>query len=277
MTDVQGWPASYQPPPAPLPAEEPPEAEPRRRRRGRRTARLLVAALLVGVAGGAAVGYRIQADRPPTPLPALSLPDLVHPAKALPKGEESDPLPASQDRATKTAGDLRKLVVPRPSGAKDPENPLGLAHTDGPRWITLAQVSSQYENPGAMFEKLAGADIRRIAGDAWNSGSHRTTMVELYQFRPGTSAGAIEQEDSQLEYLPDETDGAGNDGFAVKGSGNARAFLFPVRQEPGYMPMYQARAVGYKGDVYFEIHIFDTSPVGKDDIRGLAEKQVGRL
>lgn len=279
MTHAQDWTAPDQPSPTPVPAEEPPEEppeeEPRRRHRGR-TVRLLGAALLVGVTAGTAVGYRIQADRPPTRLAPLSQPGLVHPAKPLPKGKEPDPLPASQDRAVRTAGDLRKLVVPRPAGARNPETVLGPGKSK-PWYVQLGSMATWYDDEAYMFSEMSRGDIRRIATDEWESGKYRSVTVTLYQFRASDHAGAIDHADDQQEYMPGTEEGAGNEGFAVKGSGNARGYIFPAEREAGYMPLHRARAIGYKGDVFFDINMYDASPVPKDDLRKLAEQQVERL
>ncbi|MEU2668026.1 hypothetical protein ABZ622_04010 [Streptomyces sp. NPDC007164] len=66
------------------PAAAPAAAPVAKRPRGR-TALLLVAAAVLGIAGGTAVGYDVQAGRAPTPLPVLAQPGLAYPSKALPR------------------------------------------------------------------------------------------------------------------------------------------------------------------------------------------------
>ncbi|WP_282696864.1 hypothetical protein [Streptomyces sp. CC208A] len=66
------------------------------------------------------------------PLPALNQPGLAYPAKPLPKGQEPDPLPAAEDAQAKTDGNLRKLLLPCPAGARDSE----VGPRDG--WCNLA-------------------------------------------------------------------------------------------------------------------------------------------
>lgn len=222
------------------------------------------------------MGYRVQADRPATPLDSLSQVDLVHPAKPLPKGKEPDPLPVSQDHATRTNGDLRKLVVPRPAGARDAEKSVALVQ-GGPQYVKVSTIAAWYEDESKMFVDLTASGIRRIALDEWSTGTHRDTEVALYQFRPGDETGAIEHADGQQSYMSDPEHGAGNDGFAIRGSGNARGYIFPVERKAGYMPVYSARALGYKGDIFFDINIYDTTPIAQSDLRKLAEQQVGRL
>ncbi|GAA3372818.1 hypothetical protein GCM10020367_29950 [Streptomyces sannanensis] len=81
------------------------DVSPRSRPRGRTTVIIAVAALL-GVVGGTAVGYRIQADRPPTSLPPLNQPGLAYPAKPLPKDKLPEPLSAAEDMEGRVRGAL---------------------------------------------------------------------------------------------------------------------------------------------------------------------------
>ncbi|MEY9949965.1 hypothetical protein [Kitasatospora sp. GAS1066B] len=124
--EVPDSPAELAPVPEPEPAAEPsaepvaePAAEPvadQRPWRRSRTALLLVGALLLGPLLGGGVGYAIQAQRPPTPLPPIqpvTLPS--YPAVHLdPQASAAiAPKPLAID------GDLRPLLVPRPAGAQD--------------------------------------------------------------------------------------------------------------------------------------------------------------
>ncbi|MFJ4463170.1 hypothetical protein [Streptomyces sp. NPDC088928] len=270
--------------PAPEPAPEAaPVAEPEpapatapvaKRPRGR-TALLVLAAAVLGIAGGTAVGYDVQAGRAPTPLPALSQPGLAYPAKALPPDEAPDPLPASQDRRVRTDGDLRKLVIGRPAGWSDDDSSL-LDLSDG--WVAPdVYARSSYEKEGSMYEYFLECDIRRVAGAAWKRGQYRTAEIHLVQFGSGTVQGAQDFVEGQLAYMPGSEIGAGNIGDAIKGSGNGRYYLYEVDRKPGYLPSYHARATVYRGDIAADIHLYDTVPISKKDIRTLAERQLERL
>ncbi|MFE2294273.1 hypothetical protein [Streptomyces sp. NPDC059452] len=248
-------------------------APPVRRRPRGRTTLIITAAALLGISGGAAVGYGIQAERPPTPLPALSQPGLGYPAKPLPTAPA--PLPAAQDRQVTTDGDLRKLLVDRPKGAKKPlAGELGI----GDGWASLPEYAqTYYDDPNYMFETFAGADLRRVASVGWRQGQHRTINVQLIQFRSGDTLGASDHLAGQLDYMDEEEDGAGNPGQPVKGSGEGRSYLFPVERKAGYLPSYRARALAARGDIVLDINIFDTVPIKAKDIRTLAERQLERL
>ncbi|MFD4814722.1 hypothetical protein [Streptomyces sp. NPDC058418] len=252
-------------------AEPQPAAARPPRRRGRTTL-IIAAAAVLGIVGGIATGYTIQADRPPTPLAALSQPGLAYPAKSLPKGKGVEPLSAKEDGRVKTDGDLRKLLVAKPSGARKTEAPW---INDG--WVSLNSYALDFESEDYMFEELARTDLRRVAAVAWTQGQYRDTNITLVQFQANSSLGAFDHADSQHSYMPDAEDGAGNNGEPIKGSGNGHYYLYKVKREAGYMPLYRARAIAQRGDVMVDINIFDVKPISKKDIRTLAERQLERL
>ncbi|MEU2098863.1 hypothetical protein ABZ771_24695 [Streptomyces globisporus] len=254
------------------PAE--PTAAPVRRRPRGRTTLIIAAAALLGIVGGVAVGYGMQAEREPTPLAALSQPGLGYPAKPAAADRAPAPLPAAQDRRAKTDGDLRKLLIDRPKGTrKTLIDELGL----GDGWEPVEQYAEGYEDPHYMFESLGGLELRRVASVAWEQGEYRETQVSLIQFRSGDQHGAAEHFDDQIMYMPWDKDGAGNTGEAIKGSREGRYFLYPVVRKAGYLPSYRARALAVRGDIALDISIYDTVPISKKDIRTLAERQLERL
>ncbi|MFI2368177.1 hypothetical protein [Streptomyces sp. NPDC018833] len=243
----------------------------RPRRRGR-TALVIAAAVALGLVGGTAVGYAVQAERAPTPLPPLSQPRLSYPAEPLPKGQGAEPLSAKEDRRARTSGDLTKVLVPRPAGARESE----LAWLeDG--WTGLDSYVLDFKSEGYMFESLAEGGFRRTASTSWTQGEHRRTTVRLVQFHPGPVLGAVEHAEGQLDYMDDPERGAGNEGDPIKGTADGRYFLYKVKNKPGYLPSYRARAIAYRGDVMLDVNIFDTQPISKKVIRTLAERQLERL
>ncbi|MFI8522232.1 hypothetical protein ACIGEZ_31105 [Streptomyces sp. NPDC085481] len=270
MESAQNAPAPA-PDPAPVPGPVPvPEGAPKRRRTGRTVALIAVAAVL-GIVGGTAVGYGVQAEREPTPLPALNQPGLAYPAKPLPKGQEPTPLSVAADRGLKTDGDLRKLLLPKPAGARTAERWQG----DG--WVDVADYLDGYVDEKWMFESTNELGIRRTAATSWDSGQSRTVKIELVQFRSGDQLGAAEHAEGQRDYMPDAKEGAGNEGDLLKGTAEGRYYLYPVERKAGYLDFYAARAVFHRGDVMVDIHIFDSKKISKSDIRALAEKQLERL
>ncbi|MEU1486233.1 hypothetical protein [Streptomyces sp. NPDC005752] len=235
---------------------------------------MIAAAALLGISGGTAVGYGIQAERPPTPLPALSQTELAYPAEALPAGEAPAPLPASQDRQVRTDGDLRDLLIDRPAGWSENEGAEWL--NDG--WMSVGTLAHWFDNEGDTFEYFLESGVRRIAGAAWKKGSDREATIQLVQFASGVDNAAAEFADGQRWYSSETEGGGGNEGDLVKGSGEGRYYVYDVpRPQPGFLSLYRARAVMHRGDIMIEINLFDTRPISKKDIRTLAEQQLERL
>ncbi|MFE2375048.1 hypothetical protein [Streptomyces sp. NPDC059398] len=256
--------------------EEPQEPGRPPRRRGRTTL-IVASAALLGIVGGGAIGYTIQADRPPTPLPALSQHAPAYPAKPLPEGKGRPPLTTAEDRGLATDGDLRKQLVPRPRGARTADRQLyarGGLPVDG--WITPSAFASIRTDVASGFTELTEKNVRRIAADDWVQGQDREGVVRLVQYRAGSGTAAREMADGQLRYLPEGGD-EGERGGSVEGSGNARY----VVRSPASVAVdghgYWATALGWRGDVVFIIDLFDTRPISEKDIRTLAERQLERL
>ncbi|MFD7964157.1 hypothetical protein ACFV5J_25485 [Streptomyces zaomyceticus] len=257
--------------PVTSPVAEPVEAPVvvRPRRRVLRTVGLIAVAAVLGLVGGTAVGYRIQADREPTALPPLSQPDLAHP-KQLPKGQKAKPLPASEDLRAKAEGDLRKLLLPKPAGAKKAE----FADADG--WMSVSNFASNFKGPAGALDYQLDLGIRRIAVTAWAASQYRTAEIRLVQYRSNDVLGARDFVEDQQSYMPDE-DFADSEGKALKGSADGRYYVFPVQKKAGYMDLYEARAYFHRGDIAVEIFVVDTKKIPEKDIRSLAERQLGRL
>ncbi|MGA5425123.1 hypothetical protein [Streptomyces lavendulocolor] len=243
-----------------------------------RTALLVAAAAVIGLVAGVVAGYGVQTQRPPTPLPPLAQPGLTYPAAPLPKGKEPRPLTVAEDRSLKTDGDLRKLVISKPKGLRDAVMPTfqqGVLSADG--WLSPDGYAREYLDEDSMFQYYVRQDIRRVAAADWVGGTpDEQIAVRLVQFRPGGSGGALQYAESQMEYMPTSR-GAGNMGRPIKGSSNGRYYVYSAQSASDGEGGYHARALGYRGDVMFDIHIFDAEPISETDIRTLAERQLGRL
>ncbi|MDV9192448.1 hypothetical protein R6L23_30305 [Streptomyces sp. SR27] len=247
------------------PPTEPPPARPRRR--VLRTVGLIAVAAVLGLVGGTAVGYRVQADREPVALPPLNQPGLAYPAKPLPKGQEPEALSAKEDRQLKTEGDLRKLLLPRPAGAR-------AAEEDG--WQSLVEYANDFTRPDAALDFQLEQGFRRAAVRTWQSGEHRWVKIELTQYRSNSGMGAYEHVRMQQGIAMSEGK-SGSIGEPVKGSGNGRYFVYPVDRRAGYLDDYDARAFIQRGDIAITVIISDTRKISGDEIRSLAERQLGRL
>ncbi|WP_338671901.1 hypothetical protein V1460_02755 [Streptomyces sp. SCSIO 30461] len=240
----------------------------RRARRRGRTALLIAVAAVVGIAGGTAVGYGIQAEREPTPLPVLIQAGLTYPAKPLPADARPVPLSADEDHQVKTDGDLRKLLLSKPSGARK-----GVSCPDN-GWMNPVSYAEMYRDEGYMLEFMMESDLRRVACASWEQGEYKSTFIQLVQFR--TAADANVHATGQLRYVAGE-DESSDSGDPLKGSGNGRYAASKLKKEPGYLQMYRARAVFQRGNVMVDIYVFDTKRISKNEIRTLAERQLERL
>ncbi|MET7478578.1 hypothetical protein ABZT17_30020 [Streptomyces sp. NPDC005648] len=236
---------------------------PGRRRRGR-TALLIAGAAVLGVVAGTCTGYLIQADREPTRLPSLS-----QPALAQTKGRGPEPLSAAQDRQVRVDGDLRKLLVRKPSGTKKAD----WLSEDG--WMDLAEYAKSYTKPATMFNSLIHDELRRVAVTGWETGGNRTVEIHLVQYRQQESLEAGDSSDNG-EYWAEKT--AGTDSWSIPGTGSGRAYVHKRPEtKAGYLPLYSAEAFAYRGDITMEIYVYDTKPIPKATIMDLAKRQMERL
>jgi hypothetical protein len=232
------------------------------RRRGR-TALLIAGAALLGLVGGTCTGYLIQADRSPTALPPLSQPKL-----AQAKGKAPEPLSAARDRQVKTDGDLRKLLLKKPGGAKTAD------WVPGDGWMDLYAYAETYEEPRNMFGRLITDEFRRAAVTGWQSGA-QTAEIRLIQFRQQESLEASDSTDSSQYWADREPE---TDSWSIPGTGNGMAYVHHrPDSKPGYLPLYSAEAHAYRGDVAMEVWIYDSKPITKARIMDLAKRQMERL
>ncbi|MGW9599755.1 hypothetical protein ACWHBW_21655 [Streptomyces albidoflavus] len=267
-------------PPTEAPAEAveaPAEAQaetpaPRRRPRGLTT--LIVAcAALVGVVGGTATGYAIQAERKPTPLPALSQADLAYPKKALPESERPAPLAAEHDTAVKADGDLRKLLVGKPKGARAWS--MGIHREGAPirdGRLSPGEFSLEYGSPAYQLEDLLDGEVRRVVAANWLRDG-QMIGVRLVQFRPGALAAAAAFDRQSQGWAAARSAPGEESGWSVRPGSSARYHV--AAPEPG--TRYWASASGFRGDVWFTMDIFDESSIPRSTIRDLARAQLDRL
>ncbi|MGW3246926.1 hypothetical protein [Streptomyces sp. NPDC001070] len=241
------------------------------RRRGRTTL-LIAAAAVLGVLAGAGAGYKIQYDRPETPLPPLAQPKLVQPKGAAPAAK---PLTAAEDTLVRSEGDLRKLLLKKPKGAKDLDGSYGNEH-----WLSLYEYADSYTEPDSMFTDLNTNDFRRAAISIWRTGGYATTTtteVHLVQFRDEANTYTAEMLDGQQGYMH-EKKFAGNKGTAIPGTFDGRAWVYSKPYtKPGYLPLYTARALARKGTVMMDIWVHSDRPIKKSTVVSLAERQWERL
>ncbi|MFI6409126.1 hypothetical protein [Streptomyces sp. NPDC050548] len=227
------------------------------RRRGR-TALLIAVAAVLGVVAGTCTGFVVQANRAPDKLPSLSQPTLTQA-----KGPAPQPLSAAQDHRVKTDGDLRKLLLKKPSGATETLIPLGV---DG--WLDLAGYAETYTEPDQALGYQNREEFRRAAVTDWMEGS-REVDVYLVQYRQEDRLGAVDAMKDAFYYADMEPD---TDSWTVPGTADGKAYVHHADDDG-----YTAEAHAYRGDVYMEIWVYDSKPITKAKIMDLAERQMGRL
>ncbi|WP_392965791.1 hypothetical protein [Streptomyces sp. LN245] len=233
------------------------------RRRGRTTLLIATAAVL-GLVAGTCAGYLIQADREPTKLPSLS-----QPVVARAKGPGPEPLSAAQDHRVKTDGDLRKLLIARPKGAKAGD----WAGNDG--WMNLTEYAYSYKKPVGAFANLIADQFRRAAVVTWKQGSTYSVEIRLVQYHQEETLEASEAAENGFYWAEKES---GTKSWSVPGTEDGMAYVHTRPDtKPGYLPIYSAEAHAWRGDVAMEVWIYDTKPIPKDKIMDLAKRQVGRL
>ncbi|MEW1647159.1 hypothetical protein [Streptomyces sp. NPDC091219] len=238
--------------------------EHRPRRRGRTTLLIAVAAAL-GVVAGACTGFLVQANRAPDALPSLSQATL-----AQAKGPAPEPLSAAQDREIKVDGDLRKLLLKRPSGARDADYTVG---QDG--WLDLAGYAETYDKPAYAFGDLVADEFRREAVVNWREGSSLFVEIRLVQFRQQDQLVAADDTNSAYHYAEGKPH---TDSWPIPGTGDGMAYVHhsPDRKA-GYTDVYNADAHAWRGDIEMEIWVSSGSPVSQKKIMDLAKRQMERL
>lgn len=233
------------------------------RRRGR-AGRLVAGAAALGVVAGGCVGYVVQAGRPATRLPSLSQPVLRQGKGAVPV------LTAAEDRQVRTGGDLRKLLLPKPRGARDSVLEEG---TDG--WMDLAEYAGDFADPGRAFQRQLSDGLRRVAVTSWRGDDAYDVEIRLVQYREEQKLIAQDHVRDQEYWSEDQPD---TDDRLVPGTGDGQAFAHHrPRTDAGHLPRYRAEAFASRGDIVMEVWVDGSKPVPMKMILDLAKRQAGRL
>ncbi|MEW1863123.1 MULTISPECIES: hypothetical protein [unclassified Streptomyces] len=246
--------------PFPGPFPEPPTYKPRRRGR---TTLLIAAAAVLGVLAGGGLGYHIQQKRSPTPLPPLTGPVLAQPKGA---GPAAPKLPAAQDGGLVYQGDLLKLLVPTPKGAKEETRD----------WVSLLEYADGYTHAGSMFSTFASESFQRSVEADWTDKQGDYYEVHLTQFRDEGYAGTPSLFQDQRNIADSSPNSGPGTDLAGVTDGRAWGSAKPY-QEAGYLSDYLARGLGRVGNIYVEVYIDSLHPVKSGRIKPILEKQLERL
>ncbi|MFE4517785.1 hypothetical protein ACFRMQ_26740 [Kitasatospora sp. NPDC056783] len=237
------------PPAAPPVAPEPAEAPAPRRPR---PVRLAACALVLGVLAGGGVGYAVQAQRPPTPLPPLQATRPSYPVDTV------DPaaLAAAQPGPLAIDGDLTKLLIGVPEGTKPWAD-----FPDKPSWISIGDLADESGDAVDTFKDLAAHGFRRAAEVNWQKDDTRY-RVSLIQYT------AEHADQVRSVTWPAFADGAGG-GYKVDAE--------PRQWADSNDKYYFGQAVAKRGSVRMTVEIFGTQPVNPDTLKDLAKRQWERL
>ncbi|OIK05656.1 hypothetical protein BIV23_11960 [Streptomyces monashensis] len=223
---------------------------------------MIAGAAGLGVVAGVCTGYVIQAGRPPTKLPSLS-----QPVVAQAKGTV-EPLSAADDRRVKTDGDLRKLLLKRPEGARATD----FGSSDG--WMDLADYASDFKKPTGAFKDELQSEFRRAAQTTWQTGTY-TVEIRLVQYHQVSAPGAAKRVEEQRYWAEREPD---TNSSPLPGTGDGMVYVHRTpKAASGYQPEYSAEALASRGDIYMDVWISDTQPIPENKIMELAERQVAQL
>ncbi|NEB81142.1 hypothetical protein G3I40_38935, partial [Streptomyces sp. SID14478] len=191
---------------------------------------------------------------------------LSQPALKQAKGTPQ-PLSATRDRAVRTEGDLRRLLVPAPRGARDKSGGRG-----ADAWMDAAEVASTYERPERAFSGLLEAGFRRAADVQWTEGA-LDVDIRLTQYRDLESTAAQEAATSQQNFVEQGFGEALPD--YIPGSGLGAVYVGSrVDAESG---RYEGEAVASRGDLVMDIWFSSDRPINKKRAVELARAQWGRM
>ncbi|GAA0626550.1 hypothetical protein GCM10010394_66620 [Streptomyces crystallinus] len=214
---------------------------------------------MLGVVAGLCTGYLVQADRAPTPLPPLS-----QPALAQAKGKAPAPLSATRDHKAVSDGDLRTLLLKRPAGASEAEQPAG---HDG--WMSMSEYAEGFTQPGAAFSALVSKEFRRAAVTDWRDGS-LGVEIRLIQFRDERAVASQGALDDAQKWANQESGHTA----AIPGSGNGRVYTGGDLDSGGH---HRAEAFARRGSVLMEMWLDSDEPIAPQKALDLAQRQWERM
>ncbi|MFF3005195.1 hypothetical protein ACFVTF_20560 [Kitasatospora sp. NPDC057940] len=240
-----------------------PERAPRAPRRPRPVL-LAVSGLVLGTLVGGGVGYAVQAQRPPTPLPPIQVARPSYPAVAV----DPTAYAAQQPKPLAIDGDLRKLLI----GAPDGSTAWG-EFPDKPSWVSVGELAEYSDSAVRDFKDLNSRGFRRAAEVDWKKGDARY-RVSLVQYAPDHADEAATHAVGTTRNLKPFADGANGANGANGG--------YRVDEEPRYWAdsadrYYYGQAVAQRGTVAMVVEVFDSKPVNPDVVKDLAKQQWERL
>ncbi|MFD0410319.1 hypothetical protein [Kitasatospora sp. NPDC127116] len=209
-------------------------------------------ALVLGTLAGGGIGYAVQAQRPPTPLPPLQVAHPSYPAGTV------DPaaLAAEQPKPLAIDGDLTKLLITAPEGSAPWAD-----FADKPSWVSIGELAEENGDEVATFKDLASNGFRRAAEVAWKKDDVRY-RITLTQY----TADHADQVRSVT--WPAFADGA---------PGGYKVDAAPHHWADSNEQYYFGEAVAKRGPLEMKVEVFGPQPVNPDTLKDLAKRQWERL
>lgn len=222
--------------------------------------RLFTAALTIGVLGGVGAGYAVQASRPPTPLPSLAATQPKYAPAGVYQGIAAPQLPASQDDAARTEGNLAALLPPAPSGSS----------TEDSGWVDqnlgVVDDADLCANQSDCFTTDLNDGVDAVADTSWTTSSGFDVEIRLLRFAPGSS-------DQALSKVQDWTGGSGETVIPVPSGIEATGFE--------YFDSYDQNddeALAVHGDIVAMFWVTSSTKMPNPSlIDGVIKQQMGRL
>ncbi|MER8102898.1 hypothetical protein [Kitasatospora sp. NPDC094016] len=250
-------------PPSDAPATEflppAPERAPRAPRRPRPVL-LAVSGLVLGTLAGGGVGYAVQAQRPPTPLPPIQVARPSYPAVAV----DPTAYAAQQPKPLAIDGDLLKLLIGAPDGST-----AWADYPDKPSWMSVGEIAERNGGAVRAFKDLNARGFRRAAEVDWKKDDVKY-RVSLIQYAPDRANEAVTNvlTARTMEPFADAASGA-NGGYQVEKD--------PRRWAETTEQYYYGSALAQRGTVVMVVEVFGTKPVDPAVVKDLAKQQWERL
>ncbi|KJS54891.1 hypothetical protein VM98_16495 [Streptomyces rubellomurinus subsp. indigoferus] len=226
--------------------------QPARAPRRPRPVLLSVYGLVLGVLAGGGVGYAVQAQRPPTPLPPLQVALPGYPAAPV----DASAFAAAQPKAPAIEGDLTKLLVKPPAGSE----PWG-DFPDKASWVSVGELAEHKGDAADLFKSLLGSGIRRAAEVDWKKDGIRY-RVTLTQY---TAQDADNAKPDRGQQFADDVDSS------------FRIYDTPRHWADSTDTYYYGSAAAKRGSVQMLVEVFAPQPLDAEAVKSLAKEQWERL
>jgi hypothetical protein len=217
----------------------------------------------LGVLVGGGTGYGIQAGRPPTPLVPVESGPLPQSPRLLKAASPVKPLDVD--------GDIRKLLIKKPKGAKAFDFLPGV---DG--WMPADEMAMLDGESDTTFKSLMNDGFRRAAMISWSTGA-MDVRVRLVQYQSGhadaVSAQVLEEDNCRGHRL--------EPCVLRKIKGSDSGFSFVTRRSEEYADsderFFRGEALARRGDVLMQVDIHSPKEVDLEYLVDIAERQWERL